>query len=118
MRGAWVTRALVRVAIPIAIVLSVAGLVFVWIGPGAISEDRCLYTGKPDGTAVGMQVSLFPPGTECVYDLPNGEQERSVYVPWMAGLLIAGVCMGTGVLCRRWAGGRLRRGASRPSAAR
>ena len=92
-----------------AIALAITATLFVWIAPGPISEQRCLYTGQPDGTTVGVEFSLLPPGTECVYGLPSGETERSVYVPWMMWLVGIGGCLGAGFLCRRWAGARLKR---------
>lgn len=55
---------------------------WVWVY-GASVDARCLdlYRNLPEGSAFRAEGGLWPPGTKCVYELPNGRKERRSAFP-------------------------------------
>jgi hypothetical protein len=67
------------VTVSVAFVAIVVGWVWVF---GASGDTACLdaYPDLPEGSAFHEEAKLWPPGTKCVYELPNGRDEtRSTF---------------------------------------
>jgi len=70
-----------RLVAGVATALVAIALGWVWIY-GASGETACLdlYPDLPEGSAFHQAAKLWPPGTKCVYELPNGREEtRSTF---------------------------------------
>ena len=70
-----------RVAISAVVALAVIVFGWVWVF-GAGDDTTCLdlYPSLPEGSAFHAPGKLWPPGTKCVYELPNGREEtRSTF---------------------------------------
>ena len=64
----------------VALVVVVVG--WVWIF-GASGDTACTdtYPDLPEGSAFHTTGKLWPPGTKCVYELPNGREETRTTFP-------------------------------------
>lgn len=89
------------------------GFATLWLA-GPLTEGRCLYAEDglvsfPEGTAVEMTVSLWPPGSRCSYSLPDGRAlARTKPIAFAQYLSLGGVVLVTLVLCRGYCGVRSR----------
>lgn len=65
-----------RLVIASAVALGLFAGSWVWVY-GAASDTRCfiLYPDLPEGSTYSAQGGLWPPGTKCEYELPNGREE-------------------------------------------
>lgn len=80
----------------VAVTVLAAGFALVAVGGAPFAQDVCSLDGRPEGTSVGSDVTLRPPGaTECSYAGPGGEVTATTEVPWRdwtAVLLLATAC--------------------------
>ena len=96
----------------LALALGFLALVFVYVSVYAVDDDTdCSVPASfPEQTNWRYQISPWPPGGDCVYELPNGtEVVRNKPVPWFEWIFLA-FCAGVAVLVS-WAWGRVRRAA-------
>ena len=71
-----------RAVAGVAAVLIVVALGWWWVF-GVTGDTACvdLYPNLPEGSAYHEDVTLWPPGIECVYELPNGREETRSRFP-------------------------------------
>jgi hypothetical protein len=64
------------------VTLFAAVLVWIWVF-GASGDTACfeLYENLPERSAFHQPAELWPPGTKCVYELPDGSEERRSRFP-------------------------------------
>ncbi len=70
-----------RVVIGLSVALVTIALSWTWVF-GASGDNACLelYPNLPEGSAFHNKGKLWPPGTKCVYELPNRREEtRSTF---------------------------------------
>jgi hypothetical protein len=100
----------VRVLAALALALIALAFVVTWAYGNPYSDDACLDALAPEGSAYHTEAALWPPGGECVTELPGGgERVESGPVPWFEWIFLA-LCTGA-VLTVTWAWGRVRRAA-------
>jgi hypothetical protein len=88
------------VSLVVSAVVVVVGIVgSVIFGPAV--ERRCLYSipeGFPESTGVSWTESWWPPGSRCIYTLPDGSVTVVVkavsFEQWVSVLLLAGLIFG------------------------
>ena len=58
-------------------------LTVAWTWIFGLSGDSCfdIYPRLPEGSSFRTEGKLWPPGTKCVYELPNGRVERRSTFP-------------------------------------
>ncbi len=63
-----------RLVAVIGVIAVVFALGWLWVFGG---DTACLdaYPALPEGSSFHEEVTLLPPGIECVYELPNGREE-------------------------------------------
>jgi hypothetical protein len=58
---------------------------------GGYSDTECfeLYADLPELAQVDKEVRLWPPGTKCHYQLPNGTEQSRSHLPWFEWIVLA-----------------------------
>jgi hypothetical protein len=71
-----------RLVVILFVMLMATVLGWIWVY-GASGDTACieLYPDLPEGTAFQQTEELWPPGTKCVYELPDGREERRSRFP-------------------------------------
>lgn len=71
-----------RVVITLSVALVAIALGWTWVF-GASGDTACadLYPDLPEGSAFHNVGKAWPPGTKCVYELPNGREETRTTFP-------------------------------------
>ena len=60
--------------------LATATVIWVWVY-GLGTDCFSLYPNAPEGTVAHDEGGLWPPGTKCGYELPNGREETRSSFP-------------------------------------
>jgi len=100
----------------LALAVLLMGIAVWWVGPDSDWDKRCPAELTQEGSS-GYDVtpSIWPPGTRCTGEAPNGEHIEATYVPWpewLFSLAVAALVGGSAALVVRGVRARSDRGES------